>query len=177
LKLPRKEGEKMDKCNICGKDIDPKEAHYIIYFNKEAEEDGQKKTLQSEEGARICEECGGEGMSSVLWNLKLIRDMDTELNQKIQSVLKAVDMVKLMKDYGIALEKFGVNNEYLAKCPFHDQDSSFLIDAERKEYFCFCEGLKGDAISFVINYDRDIHHKHTTLKQAIDFLMEKFPAE
>jgi len=167
----------MNQCKICGKDIDTKAPHYIIYFNKEAEEDGQKKTLQSEQGALICAECGGEGMPSVLWNLKLIHDGDTELNQKIQSLLKSVDMIKLMADYGISLEKFGVKNEYLAKCPFHDQESSFLVDGKRKEYFCFCEGLEGDAISFVINYERDINHKHTTLKQAVDYLMEKFPAE
>lgn len=167
----------MNQCKICGKDIDPKEPHYILYFNKEAEEDGQKKTLQSEESATICEECGVEGMPSVLWNLKLIHDADTKLGDKIQAVLKSVDMVKLMEDYGVSLEKFGVNNEYLAKCPFHNQESSFLIDANKKEYFCFCEGLKGDAISFVINYDRDINHKHTTLKQAVDHLVEKFPAE
>lgn len=171
------EGKTMSECKICGKTIDPKNPHYTIYINKEAEEDGLKKTLHSEEGAQICEECGAEGISSVLWHLKLIHDADTELGKKIQSVLKSVDMVKLMEDYGISMEKFGVNNEYLARCPFHDQEFSFLIDAGRKEYFCFCEGLKGDAISFVINYDRDIHHKHTTLKQAVDFLLEKFPAE
>lgn len=166
----------MNQCKICGKDIDPKEPHYILYFNKEAEEDGQKKTLHSEQGATICEECGGEGIPSVFWNLKLIHDADTQLSDKIKAVLKSVDMIKLMEDYGVSLEKFGVKNEYLAKCPFHNQESSFLIDANKKEYFCFCEGLKGDAISFVINYDRDINHKHTTLKQSVDYLIEKFLA-
>jgi len=167
----------MNQCKICRKNIDPNNPHFILYFNKEATENNQKKVMESQEGAVVCEECGSEGLSYVLTHLKMVHDSDTELSKKIQAVLKSVDMKKLMEEYGLALEKFGVNSEYLAQCPFHGQDSSFLIDAKRKEYFCFCEGLEGDAISFVINYDRDVNHKHTTLKQAVDFLMEKFPVE
>ncbi len=167
----------MTQCKICSKNIDPDNPHFVVYFNKEATEDGEKKVLESREGASICEDCGGEGMSYVLTHLRMVHDTDTELDKKIQAVLKAVDMKRLMKDYGLALKKFGVNNEYLAECPFHHQKSSFLVDATNKEYFCFCEGLEGDAISFVINYDRDVNHKHTTLKQAVDLLTEKFPVE
>ena len=165
----------MTQCKICGKDIDPKNPHFILAFNKEALENDDKKILQTEEGATICEECGEEGLHSVLWNLKLIHDADTELNEKMQLVEKSIKMKDLMKEYGISGEKAGTKNQFLAKCPFHDQESSFLIDAKKKEYFCFCEGLAGDMLSFVINYDRDVNHKHTTLKQAVDFLMEKLP--
>ncbi len=164
----------MAQCKICDKDVDPKNPHYILAFNKEALENGDKKILQTEEGATICEECGEEGLHSVLRNLKLIHDADTELNEKMQLVEKAIDIKDLMKEYGISGEKIGVDNQFLTKCPFHDQDASFLIDADRKEYFCFCEGLRGDVFSFVINYDRDVKHVHTTLKQAVDYLMEKF---
>lgn len=167
----------MTQCKICSKDVDPNNPHFILYFNKEATENGEKKVLESQEGAVICEECGGEGLSYVFAHLKMIHDTDTELDKKMKAIIKAVDMKKLMEDYGLVLEKFGVNNEFLAQCPFHSQDSSLLVDATKKEYFCFCEGLKGDAISFVINYDRDVNHKHTTLKQAVDFLIEKFPIE
>ena len=83
-------------------------------------------------------------------------------------------MMDLMKEYKISGEKVGTKNQYLAKCPFHDQESSFLIDAKNKEYFCFCEGLRGDIFSFFINFYRDVNHLHTTLKQAVDYLMEKF---
>ncbi|UCC41129.1 MAG: hypothetical protein JSV96_06805 [Candidatus Aminicenantes bacterium] len=164
----------MTQCKICAKDIDPKNPHFILTFNKEAIENGDKKILQTEEGATICEECGEEGLPSVLWNLKLIHDADTELNEKMRLVEKSLDMKDLMKEYGISGEKIGVNDQFLTKCPFHGQDASFLIDADRKEYFCFCEGLRGDILSFVINYDRDVKHIHTTLKQAVDYLMEKF---
>ena len=167
----------MNQCKICSKDIDPNSPHFVLHFNKVTTEDGEKKVLESQEGAIICEECGGEGMPYVLTHLKMIHDSDTELEKKINDVLKAVDMKKLMKDYDLTLDKFGVDDEYLAQCPFHHQDSSFLIDATKKKYFCFCEGLEGDAISFVVNYDRDVNHKHTTLKQAVDFLMEKFPVD
>ncbi|MFP4081881.1 MAG: CHC2 zinc finger domain-containing protein [Candidatus Aminicenantes bacterium] len=167
----------MNQCKICGKNIAPEDTHFSLTFNKEATENGGKKILQSEEGAVICEECGQEGLPSVLHHLKIIHDADTELNKKMESIAKSMDIMKLMKEYGISGEKIGTDNEYLAKCPFHNQEASFLIDADKKEYFCFCEGLRGDAFSFVINYDRDVNHKHTTLKQAVDFLMEKFQVQ
>jgi hypothetical protein len=162
-------------CKICGKNIDQKSPHFIVSFNKEAIEDGTKKILQSLEAAHICEECGEEGLPSVLWHLKIIHDADTELEKRMELVKQSVNILELMKDYGISGEKIGVENQYLTKCPFHGQEFSFVFDAEKKEYFCFCEGLRGDIFSFVINYDRDINHKHMTLKQAVDYLMEKFP--
>jgi hypothetical protein len=170
-------GENVSQCKICGKDIDPKIPFFVISLNKEAIENGTKKIIQSEEGASICEECGKEGLPSVLRQLKLIHDSDTEINRKMQSIEKSINMVALMNEFGISGEKVGTKNQYLAKCPFHDQEASFLIDATTKEYFCFCEGLKGDIFSFVINYARDVNHKHMTLKQAVDFLMEKFPIQ
>lgn len=167
----------MSQCNICSKNIDEKDTYFVLSFNKEATVEGEKKIIHSEEGAAICEECGSEGLPFVLRNLKLIDDADTELSKKMKSLEKSVDMLELMKEYGISGGKVGIKNHYLTKCPFHDQEASFLIDAKNKEYFCFCEGLKGDIFSFVINYDRDVDHKHTTLKQAVDYLMEKFPTQ
>lgn len=161
-------------CNICGTTIDLKTPHFILTFNKEAVEDSTKKVLESVEGAKICEECGEAGVNAVLRQLKLTFDFDTELKEKMEKVQKAVDMVSLLADYGITGERVGVSNQYLAKCPFHDQEASFLLDAEKKEYFCFCEGLRGDIFSFVINYDRDVKHNHMTLKQAVDSLIQKY---
>jgi hypothetical protein len=166
--------EATPKCQICGNNIDLKKPHFTLTFNKEILEDDKRKTLESVEGAKICEECGQEGFSTALRQLKLINDFDTELKEKMERVKKSVDMMILMKDFGVSGEKVGVTKQYLAKCPFHDQESSFLFDAKRKEYFCFCEGLKGDVFSFVINYERDINKKHLTLKQAVDFLIEKY---
>ena len=162
------------KCQICGNKIDLKIPHFILTFNKEALENGNKKILESVEGAKICPERGQEGLSMVLRQLKIINDFDTELKEKMERINKSVDMMNLMQDFSISGEKVGVSKQYLAKCPFHDQESSFLFDAKRKEYFCFCEGLKGDVFSFVINYERDVNKKHMTLKQAVDFLMEKY---
>jgi len=164
----------MNQCKICGKSIDPEESYFTLIFNKEAIEDGEKKVVNSEEGAQICEECGNDGLSSVLKNLQIFHDSDTQLNAKMKLIEKSINMMDLMNEYGISGEKVGTKNQFLAHCPFHNQEASFLIDAKNKEYFCFCEGLRGDIFSFVINYDRDVHHKHTTLKQAVDFLMAKF---
>jgi hypothetical protein len=166
--------ETSPKCQICGNNIDLKSPHFILAFNKEAMENGNKKILETVEGAKICEECGQEGLSVVLRQLRLINDFDTELKEKMERIKKSVDMLNLMKDFSISGEKVGVSKQYLAKCPFHDQESSFLFDAKKKEYFCFCEGLKGDVFSFVMNYERDVKKKHMTLKQAVDFLMEKY---
>ena len=33
----------MSECKICGNDIDPKNPHFILAFNKEALENGDKK--------------------------------------------------------------------------------------------------------------------------------------
>jgi hypothetical protein len=163
------------QCKICGKSIDLQSPHFILSFDKEIIEKDAKKILGSTEAAKICEDCGQEGLPTVLWNLKLIHEADTELKQKMDLVKKSVNMVDLMTEYGISGEKMGVDNQYLATCPFHNQEASFLIDADRKEYFCFCEGLRGDMFSFVINYDRDVNQKHTTLKNAVDFLIGKIP--
>lgn len=168
-------GAVMSQCHICGKNIDPANPHFVLLFNKETIEDGQRKILHSAEGIPICGECGEEGFPSVLRHFKIIHDADTELEKKMAALKKSVDMLEMMKLYGISGEKAGTKNQYLTKCPFHNQDASFLIDARNKEYFCFCEGLNGDMFSFVINYDRDVNHKHTTLKQAVDFLLKNFP--
>ena len=164
-------------CKICGKEVSPEASHFSLSFNKIIVEDDAKKEPQQAGEILICDECGQEGMESVLHQLKLIHDFDTELGKKMEKIEKSVDILSLMKDYGIECEKVGVSNKYLARCPFHDQESSFLIDAKRKEYFCFCEGLEGDIFSFVINYDRDVKKYHTTLKQAVDFLMEKYAVQ
>jgi len=163
------------QCKICSKTIDLQSPHFILSFDKEIIEKDSKKILESTEAAKICEDCGQEGLPSVLRNLKLIHEADTALAEKMKLVQKSINILDLMKDYGISGEKAGVDNRYLATCPFHQQEASFLIDADKKEYFCFCEGLQGDVFSFVINYDRDVNQKHTTLKQAVDFLIGKVP--
>ncbi len=168
----------MNQCKVCGKNIEPQSPHFILAFNKKGMVEGELKIISSEEAAVVCEDCGEEGLRHVLWNLKLIHDSDTELEKKMRLIEERVKIEDLMKEYGISGEKVGVNNQYLARCPFHNQENSFLIDLNKNEYFCFCEGLQGDVISFIINYARDIDHKHMTLKQAVDFLLDKFaPAE
>ncbi|MFQ6070477.1 MAG: CHC2 zinc finger domain-containing protein [Candidatus Aminicenantales bacterium] len=162
------------KCKVCGANIDINLPHYVLSFKKEALEGGEKKVLESVEGPIICLDCGQEGMESVLRELKLTFDSDTELKEKMEKIRQSADIIALMKDYDISGERIGVSNLYLARCPFHDQEASFLIDGDRKEYFCLCEGLSGDIFSFVINYNRDIKQTHTTLKQAVDTLIEKY---
>lgn len=165
----------MAQCKICSKNIDLKNPHFVLTFSKEAVENGDKKVMQSVEAAHICEDCGEDGVSSVLLNLRLLHETDPKLKEKMDLLQKTVNMIDLMNALGLAGEKIGISNQYLAACPFHGQEASFIIDAERKEYFCICEGLKGDIFSLVMNFERDVNKKHLNLKQAVDFLLEKFP--
>lgn len=166
-------GANMESCKVCRKPIELKSPHFTLIFNKETEENGAKKTLKSETGGLICEDCGEEGLSSVLHNLKIIHDTDTDLAEKMGTAFKAIKISSLMKEYGITGRKIGTGSQFLAKCPFHSQENSFIYDDDNRDYYCVCEGLNGDIFSFLINYERDVNKKHITLKQAADVMMEK----
>lgn len=169
--------QNLSACKICGRNIENSPSFFTLLFNKEVIVDGTRKVAQSTEAAKICEDCGVEGVPPVLWHLKLIHDSDTELAKKMTLLHKSVPILELLKEYGVEGERIGAGNQFLATCPFHGQEASFIIDSDKNEYFCVCEGLKGDIFSLVINLDRDIQKKYTTLKQAVDFLMQKFPPQ
>lgn len=71
----------------------------------------------------------------------------------IHQLLNRTDIVELI-DSRIPLKKKSGNN-YFACCPFHDEKSaSFSVSHAKQFYHCFGCGQHGNAIDFLIAYDR-----------------------
>lgn len=70
----------------------------------------------------------------------------------IDDLLARVDIVELI-DQRVPLKKAGKN--YSACCPFHNEKSpSFTVSQDKQFYHCFGCGAHGNAISFLMDYDR-----------------------
>lgn len=71
----------------------------------------------------------------------------------IQQLLERLDIVDLI-DGRVPLKKKSSNN-YFACCPFHNEKSaSFSVSQNKQFYYCFGCGAHGNAIDFLIQYDR-----------------------
>ena len=72
--------------------------------------------------------------------------------QFIQELLARIDIVDLI-DSRVPLKKAGAN--YKACCPFHGEKTpSFTVSQDKQFYHCFGCGAHGNAIGFVMEYDR-----------------------
>lgn len=70
----------------------------------------------------------------------------------IQDILSRTDIVEVIQ-VRIALTKKGQN--YLTRCPFHDEKTpSFTVSETKQFYYCFGCGAHGNAIGFLMAYDR-----------------------
>jgi len=70
----------------------------------------------------------------------------------IQELLSRCDIIDVV-DSRVPLKKNGAN--YSACCPFHQEKTpSFTVSPSKQFYHCFGCGEHGNAISFVMNYDR-----------------------
>ncbi|WP_341501915.1 DNA primase [Gallaecimonas sp. GXIMD4217] len=70
----------------------------------------------------------------------------------IDDVLARVDLVELIGQR-VKLKKTGKN--YSACCPFHSEKSpSFTVSPQKQFYHCFGCGAHGNAISFLMEFDR-----------------------
>lgn len=70
----------------------------------------------------------------------------------IHDLLARVDIVDLI-DARIPLKRVGQN--FTCRCPFHNEKSpSFNVSRDKQFYHCFGCGAHGNAISFLIEYDR-----------------------
>lgn len=80
----------------------------------------------------------------------------------IDDLLDKVDIVDVVGSR-ISLRKSGKN--YSARCPFHDEKTpSFTVSPDKQFYYCFGCGAGGNAIGFVMDYDR------TEFPQAVEQL-------
>ncbi|MGJ8482632.1 DNA primase [Pseudoalteromonas sp. SYSU M81236] len=72
--------------------------------------------------------------------------------QFIDDLLARTDIVELI-DSKVGLKKAG--KDYQACCPFHNEKTpSFTVSQDKQFYHCFGCGANGNAISFVMEYDK-----------------------
>jgi DNA primase len=70
----------------------------------------------------------------------------------IQDVLARVDLVDLI-DARVPLKSSGSN--FVARCPFHNEKTpSFNVNRNKQFYYCFGCGARGNAIGFLMEYER-----------------------
>ncbi|MEE8731096.1 MAG: DNA primase [Rahnella inusitata] len=70
----------------------------------------------------------------------------------INDLLARIDIVDLI-DARVKLKKQGKN--YHACCPFHHEKTpSFTVNGDKQFYHCFGCGAHGNAVDFLMNYDR-----------------------
>ena len=70
----------------------------------------------------------------------------------IDDLLARVDLVELI-NASVPLKRSGKN--YMACCPFHKEKTpSFSVSPEGQFYHCFGCGQSGNAISFLMDYQR-----------------------
>ncbi|WP_445775458.1 CHC2 zinc finger domain-containing protein, partial [Shewanella sp.] len=70
----------------------------------------------------------------------------------INELIARIDIVDLI-DRKVPLKKAGKNHS--ACCPFHSEKSpSFTVSRDKQFYHCFGCGAHGNAIDFVMEYDR-----------------------
>ncbi len=70
----------------------------------------------------------------------------------INDLLARTDIIDLV-DAKVPLKKQGKNHH--ACCPFHNEKTpSFTVNGERQFYYCFGCGAHGNAIDFLMNYDK-----------------------
>jgi DNA primase len=87
----------------------------------------------------------------------------------IDNLIARVDIVDLI-DARVPLKQAGKN--YQARCPFHNEKSpSFSVNREKQFYHCFGCGASGNAISFLMDYERQ------TFIEAVETLAESLGLE
>lgn len=78
--------------------------------------------------------------------------MATEPPDLVSAIKEAVDIVSLIGEY---LRVEPVGSKFRALCPFHpDKKPSLQIDPEYQNYRCWSCGAKGDAFTFLEQYEK-----------------------
>lgn len=71
----------------------------------------------------------------------------------IELLLAKIDLVDLINQHVPLRKKSG--NNYFACCPFHNEKSaSFSVSQPKQFYYCFGCGVHGNAIDFMMQYER-----------------------
>ncbi len=87
-------------------------------------------------------------------------------SRSVEEVKTRIDIVDVIGNY-IELKKSGAN--FKANCPFHGENTpSFVISPSKQIYKCFGCGVGGDAIKFVMEYEK------LTYPESIEKLADQF---
>ncbi len=80
----------------------------------------------------------------------------------IRELVDRTDIVEIVRAR-VEMKKKGQN--YQARCPFHEEKTpSFTVSETKQFYYCFGCGAHGNALDFLINYDR------MEFRDAIEYL-------
>jgi DNA primase len=72
---------------------------------------------------------------------------------QLDAIKSRVDLAAIVSERGIKLQRKG--RHLFALCPFHSEKTpSFVVTPHRGLFHCFGCGLGGDAIGFLVRYDR-----------------------
>jgi DNA primase len=73
--------------------------------------------------------------------------------EQLDAIKARVDLAALLAERGIQLQRKG--RHLFALCPFHPEKTpSFVVTPQRGLFHCFGCGVGGDAIGFLVRYDR-----------------------
>jgi len=73
--------------------------------------------------------------------------------ERIDAIKARVDLATIVAERGIKLQRKG--QHLFALCPFHQERTpSFVVTPHRGLFHCFGCGIGGDAIGFLVRYDR-----------------------
>ena len=88
----------------------------------------------------------------------------------VREVVNRTDLVQLMEERGVALRRMG--STFKACCPFHSEKTpSFNVNPQRGFFHCFGCGTSGDAIRFLMLFER------LTFAEAVTDLANKAGVE
>ena len=88
----------------------------------------------------------------------------------VREVVNRTDLVQLMEERGVALRRTG--STFKACCPFHSEKTpSFNVNPQRGFFHCFGCGTSGDAIRFLMLFER------LTFAEAVTDLANKAGVE
>ena len=86
--------------------------------------------------------------------------------ESLENLRRRVDLVDLLSSH-IELKAAGAS--YKALCPFHDEKSpSFTVQRGAAHYHCFGCGAHGDAIQFLVEYQR------MSFQEAVESLAQRY---
>lgn len=86
--------------------------------------------------------------------------------ESLESLRQKVDLVDLLSSH-LRLIRAGAS--YKALCPFHEEKTpSFIVQSGDTHYHCFGCSAHGDAISFLMNYQK------LTFQEAVESLAERY---